>query len=199
MNNSYNFIYESARKNILPSLMKNNKSTSPIKKWLGVKNLPQSASIKFGRLFEELLNDCVEKSDEFISITSSVKKTYITPTSELTHRAKGNKDIDILFKKENVVYYRECKCNLFLDSEKSKTTASKVLQVKERLQKLYPDCTIDFAVLSMQWDGKKDYYCGVPLEHVGKFFNRLKFDITKEQYLNVGLLLGKELSENNYE
>jgi hypothetical protein len=54
----------------------------------------------------------------------------------------------------------------------------------------------------MDWSGTKQEYCGVPLEYVGDFINRLEVEeaITEEQYLAIGRELGKEIvnNETNY-
>ena len=189
---------ETLRGRIIPGLMKKGPTTSPIKRWLGLTVLGQSESIRFGTLFEEALNDYVAHSPTYTNITTSTQKTYITPECTLTPKSKNNKDIDILFRSGNVIYYRECKCNLLLDSEKSKTTAEKVRLIRMRLQTLYPACFIDAAVLCMDWSGSKQEYYGVPLEYTGTFINRLQVEsnITEENYLTIGKQLGKEVAEN---
>ncbi len=160
--------------------------------------LGQSESIRFGTHYEEGLNDYVALSPTYSNITTSEKKTYITQECTLTHKSKNNKDIDILFRCGNVIYYRECKCNLLLDSEKSKTTADKVMEVKRRLEQAFPGHIIDAAILCMDWSGTNQEYCGVPLEYVGDFINRLEVEetITETEYLTIGQQLGKEIVNN---
>lgn len=172
------------------------KSTSPIKRWLQVRNIPQAVSIVFGRVFEEGLNDLIEKSEYYEAITNSSDKTFITPDCQLTTASKGNKDIDILFRRDNTVFYREVKCNLLLDSEKSKSTANKVNLITSRLQKLYPACYIDSAILNMEWDGKKTDMHGVRVEYIGEFMNRLGVhDISKKEWLDIGKVIGYSYKE----
>lgn len=190
-------IYETIKSRVVPGIVgATTKSTSPIKRWLQVNTLPQPVSIVFGRLYEESMNDLIEQSVEYEVITNSFKKTYITPESKLTNVSKGNKDVDVLFRKGNVIYYREVKCNLALDSEKSKVTAQKVTYISHRLQDLYPNCEIDSAILNMEWDGKKKNMHDIPIEYAGEFINRLGIEnISKQNYLNLGQQIGCEYKE----
>tara|TARA_R100000008_G_scaffold86640_2_gene80615 strand:- start:944 stop:1540 length:597 start_codon:yes stop_codon:yes gene_type:complete len=189
---------ETLRDKIVPGLMKRGPTTSPIKRWLGVTTLGQSESIRFGTHYEEGLNDYVALSPLYTNITTSQRKTYITPAGELTNLSTNNKDVDILFARDKIIFYRECKCNLLLDSEKSKTTADKVMEVKRRLEQAFPGHAIDAAILCMDWSGTKQEYCGVPLEYVGDFINRLEVEetITETEYLTIGQQLGKEIVNN---
>lgn len=170
-------------------------TSSSIKEWLQAPDLKQSESIRFGTLFEEALNNLIEISDDFDSITNSKKKTFITPECKLTDIAKGNKDIDILFRQNNTIFYRECKCNLQLDSEKSKATAAKVELIESRLKVLYPKCDIDAAILSMDFYNKKNTFLNVRLEGIGDFINRLKIlgdlKFTEQEYINIGTTVGE--------
>jgi len=167
------------------------KSTSPIKRWLQVYSLPQSVSIVFGRVYEESLNDLIAQSPRYQAITNSTEKTFITPDGELTNISKGNKDVDVLFCEGMKIYYREVKCNLLLDSEKSKATAHKVMEITSRLQKRFPKYEIDAAILNMDWEGKKNAFHGVRIEYAGEFISRLDLeDISKQDYLDMGAVLG---------
>jgi len=190
-------IYETMKSRVVPGIIgAATKSTSPIKRWLQVSTLPQPVSIVFGRLYEETMNDLIEQSVEYEVITNSSEKTYITPDCQLTNVSKGNKDVDVLFRKGNVIYYREVKCNLSLDSEKSKVTAQKVQNISSRLKILFPDCEINFAILNMDWDGKKTNMHDVRIEYAGEFINRLGIeDMSKQNYLNIGQQLGRDYRE----
>ena len=187
-----NIVYETLKNRIVSGIVgAATKTTSPIKRWLHVYDLPQNVSIKFGRVYEEALNDLIVQSTEYEALTNSVAKTFITPDGKLTNVAKGNKDVDVLFKKNNTVYYREVKCNLLLDSEKSKATASKVVDISSRLQKLFPGCEIDAALLNMDWCGAKTNLHGVRIEYAGEFINRLGLNtICEKEYLDIGKNIG---------
>lgn len=186
---------ETLARKIVPALIgASTKSTSPIKRWIQVPNIPQSASIVFGTKFEEGLNEFIEKSENYEAITNSSVKTFITPDCQLTTVSNGNKDVDVLFRRGDTVFYREVKCSLLLDSEKSKSTANKVNLVTSRLQKLYPACKIDSAILNMEWDGKKTDMHGVRIEYFDEFINRIEH-MTKKQYLDIGDYIGYSYKE----
>ena len=191
-----NTVYETLSQKIVPGLVEanNRKSKSPIKKWLGVQP-SQAGSIIFGNRYEEAMNMLVEQSTDYDAITNSSTKIYITNNSQITHRSKGNKDIDILFRHEDKIYYRESKCNLQLDSEKSKVTASKVKDITRKLQVLYPNHKIDAAILNMNWSGKKQFYHDVRVEYAGEFIERLGFDISEQDYKNIGKQIGRNFME----
>ena len=185
-------IYEEIENRIGPGIVNAaTKSTSPIKRWLQVPTLPQAVSIVFGRLFEETMNNLIDRSEHHEAITNSSDKTFITPDCKLTTVAKGNKDVDILFRQDDTIFYREAKCNLRLDSEKSKVTSTKVNEISSRLQRLYPNCKIDAAILNMDWKGKKSHLRGVRIEYIGEFMNRLEIEtITEQDWLDHGRKLG---------
>ena len=195
-------LQEVLRAKIVSGCKDTGKSSSPVKRWLDTEMLNQSQCIRFGIYFEEAMNDYVALSPLYTNITTSEKKMYITSKGKIVYKGKDNIDVDILLHRGNKYYYRECKCNLLLDSEKSKTTAKKLLEVKRRLELAYPGYEIDAAILCMDWSGTKEKYCGVPLEYVGDFINRLEVEeaITEEQYLAIGRELGKEIvnDETNY-
>lgn len=192
-----NTVYETLSEKIVPGLVEANsrKSSSPIKKWLGGVAPSHAGSIIFGNRYEEAMNALIEQSTDYVAITNSSKKTYITKDSQLTHKSKGNKDIDILFSHEGKIYYRESKCNLHLDSEKSKVTASKVEDIARKLQALYPNQEIDAAILNMNWSGKKQSYHNVRVEYAGEFIERLGFDISEQEYENIGKQIGRNFME----
>jgi len=193
----HSVIYETFKTRLVPGMVSAaTKSSSPVKRWTGVYTIPQSVSIVFGTLFEEALNDLIERCTSFEAITNSKAKTYITSECKLTSVAKGNKDVDILFRNDNTIFYRESKCNLLLDSEKSKATANKVIMIAERLRALYPNCKIDAALLNMDWDGKKKDMHGVRIEYAGEFINRLELEnISEQDYLDIGKAIGYDYRE----
>jgi len=192
-------IHETFKNRIVPGMVHkalNPTSTSPVKRWTGVYTLPQSVSIVFGRLYEEAMNDLIMQSTVYQEITNSAEKTFVTPDCKLTNVSKGNKDVDILFRKGNTIYYRESKCNMLLDSEKSKATANKIKDISSRLQVLYPNCKIDAALLNMDWAGKKTTFHGIHIEYAGEFINRLNIENVSEQdYLDIGKAIGYDYKE----
>lgn len=170
---------------------------SPIKRHLHTGWLTQSQSIRYGTAWENSMKDYVDQSSAYVLLSPSGVTTFIAPDGTLTTEGEGNKDIDIVFRSGDVVYYRESKCNLKLDSEKKKATTDKVKLVKERLQMNFPDYKIDAAILNMEWDGKQPRWTqknGVRVEYAAEFIERLGVErVTHYDYLKSGKSCGEEL------
>jgi len=60
------------------------------------------------------------------------------------------KDIDLIFKDEinKIIYYRELKANIELDSEKLPATISKCKEIEKYLQEKYNSYKIDSGILN---------------------------------------------------
>ncbi|MAH51539.1 hypothetical protein CMI37_37330 [Candidatus Pacearchaeota archaeon] len=189
-------LQETFRREIVSGLLEERGTLSLIKKWLQLSQLTQSQLIRFGTLFENAVNCLAADSHkQFTAVTTNGRKTYITPTAQITHTSKGNKDIDILFIDEEkmIVYYRESKCNLNLDSEKSIATVNKVKEVARRLQKAYAAYTIDAAILNMDWENPKQEYLGVPVQYMGDLFDLLGYKTSQQEYRRIGKSIGEEV------
>ncbi len=106
--------------------------------------LSQSDCIKLGTGIEKLINETVLKFTKLTSIKQKNKK--------------GIKEKDHLFidEKNKIIYYSELKGNLNLDTEKSKSTYNKCLQIVEELQKEYIDYTIKWCLLGYRYVNQKD-------------------------------------------
>lgn len=61
-----------------------------------------------------------------------------------------NKDIDLIFKNENdkIIYYRELKGNIELDTEKLPATINKCYEIEKSLKDKYKDYIIDCGILN---------------------------------------------------
>lgn len=71
---------------------------------------------------------------------------------------KGKKECDLLFKCEctKQIYYAEVKCNINLDTEKSKSTIDKIMIIVTELQKSYPDYKINSYLIAARYIHSKD-------------------------------------------
>ena len=169
---------------------KKTNSNSLIKKWLGNPALTQAEVIAFGKRYEKWLSCIVSEKYEVLTLT---KDLYITPEGQFTTKKKGNKDIDNLFidHKNRIVYYHEVKCNLNLDSEKSKVTASKVRRIEEQLKGLYPGYDVRVSILNMAWEGTKKEMHGVPIKYAKDYFAMAGLD-SLAWYNEMGKDLGKD-------
>ena len=146
----------------------------------------QSINIRFGRRFETWFHEAVQSGDnEFKMIKGGVQNV-------------GNgikKDIDLIFADETnkVIYYRELKLNMDLDSEKLPATYEKVTLISNRLKKFYPEYMVNSAVLTWSTYYKKDITknqskikaCeanGVAVEDPSSFFKIISLKISKDEY-----------------
>ena len=124
-----------------------------------------------------------------------------TTTNELTSggNGTGNKDVDVLFEKDGIVYYLEVKNNLNLDTEKGPETIEKVGVVTECLRNNleFKGKEIVGKVLSMFWDNKN-----VPISGSMKKSNIMWFsefvklfdtNLNKEEYETMCKEMGKEI------
>ena len=100
-------------------------------------NLSQSDCIKIGIGLENVLRDLILcLTQELINIKPKNKK--------------GSKEKDHLFVNNNKknIYYAELKSNLNLDTEKTKSTYIKCLEIKKELQKEYNNMNIIMFLVS---------------------------------------------------
>lgn len=108
------------------------------------RDLSQSDCIKFGTGFEKVLMDIILLENKNLE---SIKPKNM----------KGKKDLDHLFldKINKIVYYAEIKSNLNLDTEKSKATSNKCLQVQQDLIKEFPEHKINMYLVGIRYFTKE--------------------------------------------
>ncbi len=102
-------------------------------------HLSQSDCIKMGVGVENILREYILKKCPNLK---NIKKK----------NKKGKKEKDHLFKdkKNKIIYYAELKSNINLDTEKSKSTYNKCLQILEELKEKYKEYTIKMFLLSVR-------------------------------------------------
>ena len=100
--------------------------------------MSQSDCIKIGVGCEKIISDLILDTTHLVDIKQANKK--------------GKKETDHLFmdKDKKIVYYAELKSNLNLDTEKSKSTYSKCLDIVEILKTEYPDHEIKWCLLGLR-------------------------------------------------
>ena len=96
----------------------------------------QSINIKFGKLGEIMFKQCILLNPRLKLLECGVHKI-----------GSSNIDIDLLWKKDNTIYYREIKANINLDTEKVKGTSEKCDTVKAYLLRKYPKNDINVGIL----------------------------------------------------
>ena len=169
----------------------------------GRKDLSQGQRIKLGNRMEKLVNGTLDNLPDVKSWKGFFNPNLWmnTTTNELTSggNGKGEKDVDVLFEKDGIVYYLEVKNNLNLDTEKGPETIEKVGVVTECLRNNleFEGQEIVGKVLSMFWDNKN-----VPISGSMKKSNIMWFsefvklfdtNLNKEEYETMCKEMGKEI------
>jgi len=103
------------------------------------KKLTQSESIKIGYALESVIRDIIMKYSNFQDIKPK--------------NSKGNKEKDHLFINHalKLVIYAECKSNLNLDTEKSKSTIDKINSIKDELGITYKEFDIKCFLINLRY------------------------------------------------
>ena len=163
---------------------KSNKKKDPSSlSYLIKRDMSQSDCIKLGTGVEKLVTDIVLKCSSLENIKPK--------------NVKDQKERDHLFidKQAKIVYYAELKANINLDTEKSKATYTKCLEIVKELQKEFPDYTIKWCLLAYRWIDndyitltiKKKYLkISENLFGINEYFEMLgiKLDFTEESYMS---------------
>lgn len=107
----------------------------------GEKPSEQSKMIKTGKLGEFILKRIVANSEHF-----ELLQTGVHCIDKYRNR---NKDVDLLFidKRNKILYYRELKANISLDSEKLPVTIEKINEINAYLVENYKDYTINSGIV----------------------------------------------------
>jgi hypothetical protein len=105
----------------------------------------QSDNIKLGIAMESMFRDITSKCNPGLE--------NIKPKNK-----KGHKERDILFRcdKTKQIYYAEAKSNINLDTEKSASTARKIISINEELRQQFPGYTINACLLALRYVNKED-------------------------------------------
>jgi hypothetical protein len=105
----------------------------------GEKPSEQSINIKIGRLGEFMVKELIKTNRNLELLACGIQQIN-----------NKKKDVDLIFKDENrnVIYYRELKGNIELDTEKLPATVSKCKEIRQDLRDKYPDYTINYGILN---------------------------------------------------
>lgn len=114
----------------------------------------QSIMIKLGNIFEEVINKYIKEI-----IKNNSDYSYLN--------FKCKKQLDLVFRKKNTVYYFEIKSNINLDTEKTIKTKDKLEEIEELLLLKYPNYLIKCKILNLRFTQKE-------LEKEAKFKKPLK-------------------------
>ena len=95
-------------------------------------------------------NDCIKLGKGVENLVTDIVLQYC---SVKKIKQKNLKDHAHLFidKKAKIVYYAELKANINLDTENSKATYTKCLEIVKELQKEFPDYTVKWCLLAYRY------------------------------------------------
>jgi hypothetical protein len=132
----------------------------------GAKPSEQSVNIKFGHFGEFLAKELIKTKQHLELLTCGVQQVN-----------DKKKDVDLIWldKKNKVIYYRELKGNIELDTEKLPATIHKCKEIEQSLTSKYPDCSINYGVFNWSIYNRKILTAG--LTHIKTFeSNGVKID-----------------------
>jgi len=118
----------------------------------GEKPSEQSINIKFGRFGEFLSKELINSNKSLELLTCGVQKVN-----------NKNKDIDLIFKNEKlkIIYYRELKGNIELDTEKLPATIAKCKEIEKCLKQKFKNYSIDCGILNWSIYNRDDLSAGL--------------------------------------
>jgi len=165
----------------------------------GRKPSEQSISIKMGRFGEFLTKEMIQRKDNLELLTCGIQQIN-----------NKKKDVDLIFKDETnkIIYYRELKANIELDTEKIPATVDKCKEIKSSLQITYPEYFIDCAVLNWSVYNrtilksgvsniKTIETSGIKIEHMEDFLRIVDIEWSEEEYYEyfreIGILINNSL------
>lgn len=140
----------------------------------GEKPSEQSINIKMGRLGEFLAKELIKTTNNLELLNCGVQKIN-----------NKKKDVDLIFKDEykKIIYYRDLKGNIELDTEKIPATIIKCKEIENSLKITYIDYTINCGILNWSIYNRKILTVGLSniksFEHEG-----IKID-HMEDFLNI--------------
>lgn len=140
----------------------------------GEKPSEQSINIKLGRLGEYLSKELIKTNHNLELLNCGIQQIN-----------NKKKDVDLIFKDEinKIIYYRELKGNIELDTEKLPATITKCKEIENSLKATYLDYTIDCGILNWSVYNRKILTAG--LSNIKTFENGgIKID-HMESFLNI--------------
>ena len=150
----------------------------------GEKPSEQSINIKLGKLGEYLSKELIKTNYNLELLNCGIQKIN-----------NKNKDVDLIFKDEinKIIYYRELKGNIELDTEKLQATITKCKDINNSLKITYIDYTINYGILNWSVYNRKILTAG--LSNIKTFENGgIKID-HMEDFLNI---INVNWCENDY-
>lgn len=140
----------------------------------GEKPSDQSISIKFGHFGEFIAKELIKINPNLELLTCGIQDIN-----------DKKKDIDLIFKDETnkIIYYRELKGNIELDTEKLPATIAKCKEIEQSLKDKYEDYKIDCGILNWSVYNRKILKAG--LSNIKLFENKEIKINHMEDFLNI--------------
>lgn len=147
----------------------------------------QSVNIKLGHFGEFLLKELVKTRHQLQLFQSGITRVN-----------NRSRDIDFLFldtsQNPQILYYREIKGNIELDSEKTRATIEKCIEIASHLASLYPSFKLDTGILNWSIYKRGDLAPSlakniktfekenVKVEHMADFLEIIKLDWPEDDF-----------------
>lgn len=161
----------------------------------GEKPSEQSINIKLGRFGEFIAKELINNNNSFELLNCGVQMIN-----------NKRKDVDLIFidKVRKIIYFRELKGNIELDTEKIPATIAKCNDITSFLTNKYKDYTINCAILNWSiYDRqvltaglsniKTFEKAGLRIEHMGDFFAIVGATWEKEDYYSYFRMIGAKI------
>jgi hypothetical protein len=153
----------------------------------GKKYSEQSINIKIGYLGEFMSKELIKTNPNLELLNGGIQKIN-----------NKKKDIDLIFKDEikKIIYYRELKANIELDTEKLPATIYKCKEIEISLKKTYIEYTINCGILNWSIFNRKILTTG--LSNIKTFENNgIKID-HMEDFLIINNIIWDESDFYSY-
>jgi hypothetical protein len=150
----------------------------------GEKPSEQSINIKFGHFGEIIAKELIKLNSNFELLTCGIQVVN-----------EKKKDIDLIFKDENnkIIYYRELKANIELDSEKLPATIDKCKEIEKCLETKYKKYKIDSGILNWSVYNRINLKSGlsniktfenkgIKINHMEDFLNIIEIEWKEDDY-----------------
>jgi hypothetical protein len=161
----------------------------------GEKPSEQSICIKFGHFGEFIAKELIKLNPNFELLTCGIQVIN-----------DKKKDIDLIFRDETnkIIYYRELKGNIELDTEKLPATIEKCKEIEKSLQEKYKDYKIDCGILNWSVYNRKILKAGlsniqffenkgIKINHIEDFLNIIDIKWDEDDYYlyfrNIGKMI----------
>ena len=163
----------------------------------GAKPSEQSLNIKMGRFGEFLSKELIKQNINLELLTCGIQQIN-----------DKKKDVDLIFinKYNKIIYYRELKGNINLDTEKLPATIDKCNVIHEHLKVKYPEYNINFGLLhwsvykrEMLTDGLSNIKTfetkGIKIDHMGDFLQLIDIVWDEADYYQYFKDIGQIIKE----